>query len=236
MLQMDPSPRSARALDSMPRRCVDARLGFAETAMAFNSSASSSAHAEREEEPSALPSSVQQASSAVPLRQLVVEHLDFVWRSLRRLGVLAGDVDDATQRVFLIANQKLAKIQPGRERSFLVGVATRVASHARRAHQRRELGEQRWSTNPRESNPDPEELTQQLEARALLDRVLDAMPEELRAVFVLFELEELSTDQIASCLSLPRGTVATRLKRAREVFHAQARLAKAKCGGPGGEP
>ena len=59
-----------------------------------------------------------------------------------------GDVDDATQRVFLIANQKISKIQPGRERSFLVGVAARVASHARRAYHRREQGEQRWGATP----------------------------------------------------------------------------------------
>jgi RNA polymerase sigma-70 factor (ECF subfamily) len=200
--------------------------------MAFTSSASSSAHTELDDGPANV---APPQGSSVPLRQLVVDHLDFVWRSLRRLGVLSGDVDDAAQRVFLIANEKLSKIQPGSERSFLVGVAARVASHARRAYQRRALGEQRWSTNPRDPNPDPEELTQALEARALLDRVLDAMPEDLRVVFVLFELEELSIDETASLLSLPRGTVATRLKRAREVFHAQARLAKVERRGSGGE-
>ena len=78
--------------------------------------------------------------------------------------------------------------------------------------------------NPHETTLNPEELTERLEARALLDRVLDTMPEELRAVFVLFELEELSIDQTASLLILPRGTVATRLRRAREVFHEQAQL------------
>jgi RNA polymerase sigma-70 factor (ECF subfamily) len=195
--------------------------------MAFSSSLGRSAPAERDEEAPAVPVLTPDSSASTMLRQLLAEHLDFVWRSLRRLGVLSGEVDDAAQRVFLIANQKLTQIQPGRERSFLVGVATRVASHARRAHRRRERGEQRWSTHPREPNPDPEELTQELEARALLDEVLDAMPEGLRAVFILFELEELSIDEIAHLLELPRGTVATRLRRAREVFHAQARLAKA---------
>ncbi|HEV8548920.1 MAG TPA: sigma-70 family RNA polymerase sigma factor [Polyangiaceae bacterium] len=158
------------------------------------------------------------------LRKLVAEHLDFVWRSLRRFGVPTADVDDATQQVFLIANDKLSKIHPGSERSFLVGVATRVASHVRRSFHRREAAEQRLSVNPLEATLNPEELTQRLEARALLDRVLDAMPEELRAVFVLFELEELSIDQTAALLILPRGTVATRLRRAREVFHEQAQI------------
>jgi RNA polymerase sigma-70 factor (ECF subfamily) len=162
-------------------------------------------------------------SEPVPFERLVGDHLDFVWRSLRRFGVPVADVDDATQQVFLIANQKLDKIRPGSERAFLVGVAARVASHARRSLHRREAAELSLSSNPRAENPDPEELTERLEARELLDRVLDTMPLELRSVFVLFELEELSVDQIARALVLPRGTVATRLRRAREVFHDAAR-------------
>lgn len=202
--------------------------------MASTSSASHSSGAESEEGLPPEPALVLPERSGVALRQLVVAHLDFVWRALRRLGVLPGDVDDAAQRVFLIANEKLSNIEAGRERSFLIGVAVRVASHARRSYQRRQQGEQRWSS-PAEANPDPEQLTQELEARALLDRVLDTMPDGLRAVFVLFELEELSIAETAQLLSLPRGTVATRLRRAREVFHAQARLARARSEVLGGE-
>jgi RNA polymerase sigma-70 factor (ECF subfamily) len=167
-------------------------------------------------------------SPPVPFERLVGDHLDFVWRSLRRFGVPAADVDDATQQVFMIANQKLDKIRPGSERAFLVGVATRVASHARRSLHRREAAELNLSSNPRAENPDPEELTERLEARELLDRVLDTMPLDLRSVFVLFELEELSVDQISRALVLPRGTVATRLRRAREVFHEAARTVSAR--------
>jgi RNA polymerase sigma-70 factor (ECF subfamily) len=112
----------------------------------------------------------------------------------------------------------------GSERSFLIGVAARVASHARRSYHRREAAEISYSTNPREASLDPEELAQKREDRELLDRVLDAMPADLRTVFVLFELEELSVDQTAALLALPRGMVASRLRRAREVFHVQAKL------------
>jgi RNA polymerase sigma-70 factor (ECF subfamily) len=191
--------------------------------MSVTSSAGSPA--ETESGDAAVPSETLAApAQPLVLKSLVTEHLDFVWRSLRRVGVPAADVDDATQQVFLIANDKLSRINPGSERSFLVGVATRVASHVRRSYHRREAAELRLSVNPHEATPNPEELTQRLEARALLDRVLDGMPEDLRAVFVLFELEELSIDQTASLLLLPRGTVATRLRRAREVFHEQAKL------------
>ena len=162
-------------------------------------------------------------TDAPMFRKLVHENLDVVWRSLRRFGVHEADVDDATQRVFLIANDKLATIESGRERAFLIGIAARVASHARRADQRRRLAEQRLSDTDQAATPNPEELAQQLEMRVLLDRVLDALPRDLRTVFVLFELEELSLDEIARCLELPRGTAATRLRRARELFSQSAK-------------
>lgn len=163
------------------------------------------------------------SSDPVRFAKLVNDNLDLVWRALRRFGVREADADDATQRVFLIANQKLSKIEAGREAPFLFGIAARIASHARRAYQRRGAAELKLSSSPHPANPDPEELAQQHEARKLLDRVLDEMPEELRAVFVLFELEEMSVDEIARALALPRGTAATRLRRSREVFHRCAR-------------
>jgi RNA polymerase sigma-70 factor (ECF subfamily) len=158
-----------------------------------------------------------------PFQQLVERNIDFVWRTLRRLGVPDAEVDDATQQVFLTASAKLAQIRPGKERSFLIAVTMRVASHARRANQRRVAVHQRLSESPVDLAPDPEHLTQRLQARALLDRVLDEMTPEVRVVFVLFELEELTVDQIAELLSLPRGTAATRLRRARVVFQEAAK-------------
>ncbi len=170
------------------------------------------------------PASSGVSAAPISFDKLVSDHLDFVWRSLRRFGVPQGEVDDATQQVFLVANDKLAIIRPGSERSFLIAVATRVASHARRSNVRREAARQRFSESPTsaEEAPSPEHLMQRLEARDLLDRVLDKMPADLRSVFVLFELEELSIDEVASLLSLPRGTVATRLRRARVVFREEA--------------
>jgi len=173
-------------------------------------------------------------NDTISLRQLVGDHLDFIWRTLRRFGVAEADADDAAQQVFVVANKKLAQFVRGKERSFLIAIAMRVASHARRAHRRRDVAEQELSASPRASNPDPEELAQRIEARALLDRVLDGMPDDLRAVFVLFELEELSIDEIAALLHLPRGTASSRLRRAREVFHTRAARLDSKSHSEGG--
>lgn len=178
------------------------------------------------------PSTHQSSTSAEPdvaaapaslLTTLVSAHLAFVWRSLRRFGVPRADVDDAAQQVFLIARERLASIKPGSERSFLTGVALRVASHARRANQRRDAAHQRF-LDYQSAASTPEGMAQRMmEARELLDRVLDRMPADLRSVFVLFELEELTIDEVAEHLGLPRGTVATRLRRARMVFHDAAK-------------
>jgi RNA polymerase sigma-70 factor (ECF subfamily) len=69
-----------------------------------------------------------------------------------------------------------------------------------------------------DSAPSAEDLSERNRARELLDRVLEAMPIELRAVFVLFEVERMSTTEIAETLGIPRGTAASRLRRARVDF------------------
>jgi RNA polymerase sigma-70 factor (ECF subfamily) len=86
-----------------------------------------------------------------------------------------------------------------------------------------------------DASPSPEEVADQHRARALLDEVLDAMSMELRAVFVLFELEEMQTSEIAAVLDLPAGTVASRLRRAREEFQGIVARIKARDGFPGGK-
>ena len=78
---------------------------------------------------------------------MVHQHFDAVWRSLCRLGVPNAAADDAAQRVFMIAVGKLATIRPEGERSYLLGIAFRVASDARRTlKRRREVPEERPKT------------------------------------------------------------------------------------------
>lgn len=152
------------------------------------------------------------------LAELVKDHFRIVWRTLRRLGLNEADADDGAQQVFLIVARKLDVIEPGKERSFLVGVSYRVAANARRAvekHRHEEYGTERA---PHTTFDNPEELLQWRQTRALLDEVLETMPLPQRSVFVLFELEGMTTPEIAESLDLPLGTAASRLRRARELF------------------
>jgi len=157
------------------------------------------------------------------LRALLADHHAFVWRSLRRLGVPDCDVDDASQQVFLVAHRRLAEIAPESERSFLFQTALRVAADWRRAHKRR--GEQTGMDllDVPDVTANPEEQMDQRRARALLDQALGSMPMDLRAVFVLFELEEMTMSEIATLSEIPPGTVASRLRRARQVFQETVR-------------
>jgi RNA polymerase sigma-70 factor (ECF subfamily) len=162
------------------------------------------------------------------LRELFDAHLDFVWRSLRRLGVAELVVDDAAQEVFLVVARRLADIQLGREKSFLFATALRVASDARRAAARRGVSDSDALDAIADDAPNPEQIADRQRARAVLDRVLDGMELDLRAVFVLYELEEMTMADIATTLDLPPGTVASRLRRARDAFQAAvARIGRA---------
>jgi RNA polymerase sigma-70 factor (ECF subfamily) len=151
------------------------------------------------------------------LRAMLDEHFDFVWRSLRRLGLSADAADDAAQQVFVVASRRVEDIELGCERAFLFRTAVRVACSERRALARRRevLCEQ---PDAGESAARPDELLDQRRARELLDRVLASLPIELRTVLVLFEFEEMSIDEIGETLGIPRGTAASRLRRAREEF------------------
>jgi RNA polymerase sigma-70 factor (ECF subfamily) len=152
------------------------------------------------------------------LRAIVDENFDFIWRLLRRFGLSEDKADDAAQQVFIVAARKLGDIQSGSERSFLFGTALRVASDVRRsASARREIPHSDVGIEL-EGGARPDDLVEQRHARSTLDAILEAMDLDLRTVFVLFEIEELSTPEIAELLGIPHGTVASRLRRAREEF------------------
>ncbi len=146
-------------------------------------------------------------------------HHDFVWRTLRRMGVSERDALDARQKVFLIAHRSLGSFE-GRSsvKTWLCGIALRVASDYRRsAVSRREV---LVAEVPVGESCQAEQL-RQLEEReriAALDAILTELPVDQRTVFVLFELEEMSGEQIAALLVVPEGTVRSRLRLARRAF------------------
>lgn len=146
------------------------------------------------------------------LRRMVTEHHATVWRFLRRLGLDASDADDAFQDVLMVAMRKLDRIEPRYERRYLLRTAYRVGCRLRAKRP------QVHDAKLEDPIPHPDVLVDQKRARELLDAILSRMPEDLRAVFVLHDIERLTMADIAEALELKPGTVASRLRRAREDF------------------
>ena len=162
------------------------------------------------------------------LKIAISAHYEQVWRVLRRLGVAEASVEDAAQQVLIVFANRLADIQTGAERAFMIATATRVAADFRKKRVR-----SRENLDPAviaaEHSPMPlaDELLDRGRARRWLDVALNEMPDDQRAVFVLFELEDLTMATIAELLGLAPGTVASRLRRARATFEtAAARFAQ----------
>jgi RNA polymerase sigma-70 factor (ECF subfamily) len=173
---------------------------------------------------------------AMDLRSLFERHYASMWRLLRRLGVSADQVDDATQELFWVAARRLSDIQPGREHSFLYGVALRIAaSQVRRQKAAMPLAEVGQVPLMVDDRPSPEDQLAERQARRLLDDVLHRMPGDLRTVFVLFELEGLEVRQIAELQEIPVGTASSRLRRAREEFSAITKRLRAGLMARGGQ-
>lgn len=157
------------------------------------------------------------------LKVAVSAHYEQIWRVLRRLGVPDPLVEDAAQQVLIVFANRLRDIRIGAERAFMVATATRVAADVRkkRARARETLDPETIAAQP-SAAPLQDELLDRGRARRWLDIVLNEMPDEQRAVFVLFELEEMTMATIAESLGLAPGTVASRLRRARATFEAAA--------------
>ena len=182
-------------------------------------------------QPLAVPEATGDARSLrAELERLVRCHFQYIWRLLRRLGLPPSDADDAAQQVFMVASGKLEKIQPGSERSFLYGCAlNRAAKWQRaRARERRTVSLDAPLVDELVDGACAEDSLDRDRARGTLDALLASLPAPLRTVLVLYELEQLSTIEIAALLEVPRGTVASRLRRAREEFEKRIKRLEAQ--------
>jgi RNA polymerase sigma-70 factor, ECF subfamily len=161
------------------------------------------------------------------VEQMVRESFHGVWRLVRRYGLSAADADDVAQRTMMIAAKRIDEIDLGRERPFLYRTALFLTSKMHRDRRRHPQQSLEDYDEPIDANYNPEKLLEQRRARARLDQILSQLPEELRAVFLLYELEALNQCEIAATLGIPQGTVASRLRRARERFAKL--MARAQC-------
>jgi RNA polymerase sigma-70 factor, ECF subfamily len=173
--------------------------------------------------PALVASTMPARQSDARLRVLVERHLDLASRIIRNLGIPDCDVDDLLQQAFSITADRIGDISAGKERAFLIQTAIRLAAGARRARAlSREIptGE---LPDVSDGRPSPEQLSDQARTLRMLDGVLADMDLDLRSVLILYEVEEMTMAEIAAVLQIPPGTVASRLRRAREEFLSRVR-------------
>jgi RNA polymerase sigma-70 factor (ECF subfamily) len=139
-------------------------------------------------------------------------------------GVLRNntDAEDVAQEALLRAYRRFEHLRDrGRFRAWLVRITFRLAIDRVRSSKRREVRETLWSeTSPR---PSTEELAAASEFQAHLDRAMEELPQKQRLVLLLGAIEGHSLEEVAEMLSLPVGTVKSRLFFARKQLAEKLR-------------
>jgi RNA polymerase sigma-70 factor, ECF subfamily len=151
-------------------------------------------------------------------QQLFDEHARYVWRALLGLGVAQADVQDASQQVFLVLYRKLANFDgSGSLRTFIYGMCLRVASEYRRRRSRmREHSVEHVPERGTSASQFREVAARQALAR--LEEALERLPSVQREVFMLFEVEELTMEEVARTVGCPLFTAYARLRSARRAI------------------
>jgi RNA polymerase sigma-70 factor, ECF subfamily len=154
--------------------------------------------------------------SAVRFDDLYETHVDFVWRSLRRLGVADAGLEDAVQDVFVVVHRRMAEFE-GRSsmKTWIFGILYRVASDHRRLA-RRKGDHDPLSPALADPQPLPDAVLEVGEALRALDAALARIDPLRRAVLVMSDIEGLTAPEIAEALGIKLNTVYSRLRVARQ--------------------
>jgi RNA polymerase sigma factor (sigma-70 family) len=146
---------------------------------------------------------------------LVGRHGPMVWGVCGRVLRHFHDREEAFSATFLILARRAVAVRRRESvRSWLYGVAVRVATRARADSLRRRT--EPLDLDLAEAVPGPAEEAQQRELRAVIDEAVARLPARQRLAVVLTYFAGKTNDEAANLLGCPRGTVATLLARARE--------------------
>jgi RNA polymerase sigma-70 factor, ECF subfamily len=151
--------------------------------------------------------------------QTYQEHFEFVWRSLRALGVDDSALEDAVQDVFLIVHRKLDGFEARSAMpTWLYGIVKHVAYNHRRRRGRKDRPLAPLPTVLPAEGPEPEQQVADREAWRFVRAFLERLDASQREVFVLCELEQLPAPEVAELVGAKVNTVYSRLRAARDSF------------------
>ncbi|HEY0881857.1 MAG TPA: sigma-70 family RNA polymerase sigma factor [Archangium sp.] len=158
---------------------------------------------------------MEKAPNSGDFGALYAQHFRSVWRTLQRLGVFPAFIDDATQEVFVTAWKKWAEFEHrSSARTWLLGIAIRVASDARRKQRPTE------PVSPRVpmTDPGPESAAASNETSRRVEALLRTLEPERREVLLLVDLEGYTVPEVAEATGVNPNTLYTRLRAARQQF------------------
>ncbi len=144
-------------------------------------------------------------------------HHGFVWRMLRRLGVPQASLDDAAQEVFVVVHRRRGDLHADASvRSWLFGIARRVAADVHRGQHRRQRKHDALPLPV--CDPPPDDALARIEAAEFVGAFLERLDEGHRMVFVLADIEGLTAPEISAAVEIKLNTVYSRLRKARLEF------------------
>ena len=160
-----------------------------------------------------------EATKELNVAALYTEYFDFVWRSVRRLGVRPSQLEDAVQDVFVVVQRRLSDFE-GRSsvKTWLFGIALRVAKDYRQRAAKRCVELVEFDDTVVGKHRDPQQAALETEAAQVVQSALERLSEERRVVFIMAELEDFTAPEIAESLGLGINVVYSRLRLARRDF------------------
>lgn len=164
------------------------------------------------------------AASEEEFEALVERQTRFVFRVAYAMLRNVHDAEDVVQETFLRVHRANAWSRMDDERAFLARIAWRLSVDRLPRRRPAELSEDTAA-----AGQDPEQSAIRADLSRAVERLVDALPEELRQPLALSAIEELSSARIAETMGIPEGTVRTRLMRARRLL--KEKLSARKEGG-----
>lgn len=152
---------------------------------------------------------------------LVQRQSRFVFRVAYAVLLNAHDAEDVVQETFLKLYRNRGWRGLGNERAFLARVAWRIAVDRRPRTAPPDISLSDAATGPPDPpspRPNPEQVLLDANQQTVLHAMIDALPDALRLPLVLSAFGELNSQEVGRILSIPEGTVRTRLQRARQVL------------------
>jgi RNA polymerase sigma-70 factor (ECF subfamily) len=173
-------------------------------------------------------SSSQDDKSLAVFEELAMPLFDSLYNFARWLVRNQSDAEDLVQETYRKALHSFASFQPGTNfRGWIFRILKNTFLSSRSGLERKmtvAMESQEDGSELAAERQTPETILIECSNRQLVQRAIEELPAHFREVLLLCEVEEMSYQQIAETLSIPIGTVMSRLARARRAIRESFKM------------